>query len=155
MLGSVCTGASTGPGAGAPAAGLLIDADDAGVVSGLRLPGDPVGQRPVPLLLERDGPLRERVAPVLAELTDGTAVVVVAPEVRRDLAPAVRAFGLSRIRDAGSPASSVSTHRATGALRPVTRSSTEGDVSATRRSNRATPTTSFGIHILTEALSSG
>lgn len=67
------------PNPGDQRAGFLFDPGEAPVVGSLQLPGRPVGERPVFLLFDRRGYDAGRVEPVLAEVPEGFAFVVVVP----------------------------------------------------------------------------
>lgn len=72
-------GALDDPDRGQQRAGFLFDVDEAPVVPDVRLPGRPLGRRPVFVLFDRRGYDRRRVDPVLEEVPERFAFVVVVP----------------------------------------------------------------------------
>lgn len=77
-------------------AGLLIDVGEARDVSGLELPGGPVGRRPVVIVFDRAPPEPDRLRAFVEEVPGDFAVVLVATRGR--------AAATRRVRGVGDPA---------------------------------------------------
>lgn len=85
VLTATIVGAVGGPGPlddpnqGDQRPGFLVDPDEARLVRGLELPGDPAGRRPAFIAFDRSVPPRDELRDVLGEVPDGYAVVLVLP----------------------------------------------------------------------------
>lgn len=105
------------PNPGKQRPGFLVDADDARVVRGLLLPGDPVGRRPVFLAFDRKVPRPDALRGLLRVVPDRFAAVLAVAPGRAIVAPKqgrfivvvdtggrlARAVGLDRPKDGGPP----------------------------------------------------
>ncbi len=60
--------------------GLLVPAAEAREVSGLQLPGDPIGQRPTVIVFDRTIPDPQRFRDWLAAVPPGTTTVLTLPQ---------------------------------------------------------------------------
>jgi len=114
LVGVPLPGPQDDPHPGDQRAGFLIDRDTARRVPGLKLPGAPVGRRPVVIVFDRSLPDREKLAEFLAEVPDGAAMVLVidggdvpadgpVPAVSDGDGSIAAAVGMPRPRDGGAP----------------------------------------------------
>jgi hypothetical protein len=93
--------------------GFLIDVEDARRVSGLLLPGDPIGRRPVFVGFARAAPLASALEAIRGRLPPGFAAVLVVAEPGRAEGPLrsvedprgriAATVGVDRPRDGGPP----------------------------------------------------
>ncbi len=96
-------------------AGFLIDVDEAREVSGLDLPGAPVGRQPVVVIFDRGAPEPDELRAFVEDIPDSAAVVVALSQGQvKSAPPRVReagdfrgriaeAVGMPRPKDGGPP----------------------------------------------------